>query len=129
MIKSKDFDFSFSGLKTAVLYRKEDSSSISSMAREIQEAISEVLIYKTIKAAKKYKAKTIIIGGGVTANKFLREKFLKEAKENNLRCILPSFDLCTDNAKMIAITASHQIKKGEVVDWESLESIPNLKIE
>lgn len=118
MINQKGYDFSFSGLKTAVLYNykkhpsKERKSKeyIQGMAFEIQDAITDVLVKKTIKAAKDHKAKTIILGGGVTANKELRKK-MKEKAESKFNLLIPPKELCTDNAAMIAITASFYPEK------------------
>jgi len=90
MIKQKNYDFSFSGLKTAVLYKVKgerlkvkDEKYIQNMCWEIQQAIIDVLVAKTIRAAKQYKAKTVIIGGGVAANKELRKQ-LREAIKKQL---------------------------------------------
>ncbi len=119
MIYQKNYDFSFSGLKTAVLYevkkkKRKSKKYIQAMAAEIQQAIIDVLIRKTIKAAKEYKVKSIILGGGVIANNELRrqfqEKIKKEIPQTNL--YFPNIKLCTDNALMIAVTAYfHWIKK------------------
>ncbi len=86
MIDSKNFDFSFSGLKTAVLYtvqkllKNNKLSDIQpAIANEFQNAAIDVLVKKTIDAAKKYKAKTIALSGGVAANKALREKLKKNS--------------------------------------------------
>ncbi len=131
MINSGDYDFSFSGLKTAVLYKwndekeKDDSFKIA-MAKEIQEAIVDVITTKTFLAADYFEAKTVVLGGGVSANALLREKF--KEKGNNFKIILPDIDLSTDNAKMIAITAEYEYKKRGSVSWEKLKSEPNLKI-
>jgi N6-L-threonylcarbamoyladenine synthase len=83
MIKQDNYDFSFSGLKTAILYHhqkqspktQKSASYIKSLCKEIQQAIIDVLLYKTAKAARDYGAKTIILGGGVTANDELRKQF------------------------------------------------------
>ena len=128
MIDSKNYDFSFSGLKTAVLYTWRDEKEKTeefkiAMAKEIQEAITDVLTRKTFRAVKEFKAKTIVVGGGVSANTCLREK-IKAASE---RVILPDLDFSTDNAKMIAVTAAYETENS-TTDWKSLESDPNLKI-
>ncbi len=110
MINTKDYDFSFSGLKTAVLYAdrktvKKDRKYKIEMAAEIQQAIIDVLIKKTIKAAKDYKAKTIILGGGVSANDELRKQFLLKIKNLKLKInfLVPPKNLSTDNGLMVAI--------------------------
>ena len=89
MIDSGSLDFSFSGLKTAVLYTVRDNSKITKskkltgeLCSEFQQAVVDVLVYKTIQAAKKYKPKTILLGGGVSANQELRRQ-LKEKIRNS----------------------------------------------
>ncbi len=129
MIHTKDFDFSFSGLKTAVLYawqkeKNKDKQFKIAMAKEIQEAITDVLIKKTFKAVKDFDARSVVVGGGVSANQFLREKMRK--KDPNI--ILPDLDFSTDNAKMIAITAFYEYKKENLKTFKDLKSEPNLKI-
>ncbi len=122
MMHTKDFDFSFSGLKTAVLYEdkkhKKTKKYIKEMAKEAQTAIFDVLIKKTLKAAKFHKAKTIIIGGGVSASDTLKERFKKEIKDDYL-FVYPEKKLSTDNAAMIAVAGYLNInnkKKGFVAN-------------
>jgi N6-L-threonylcarbamoyladenine synthase len=112
MINSGDFNFSFSGLKTAVLYlikkleseKKLTEEVKSRIAFEFENAAIEVLLSKTRKAIHDYGAKTLIIGGGVTANKYVRETFSKLAN-NDLNVFVPERELSTDNAVMIAIAS------------------------
>ncbi len=112
MIYHKNYDFSFSGLKTAVLYHyknqpekiKKSSKYIQTMAAEIQQAIIDVLIFKTIKAAKEHKVKSIILGGGVIANNELKKQFKAQASKLKLNLLAPPRKFCTDNGAMIAIT-------------------------
>ena len=108
MLKSGDLNFSFSGLKTAVLYYIKKIGELEEkekmeIAREFEDSVIETLISKTKKALDKYLPKTLIIGGGVIANKALRENFLK-LKENYLETeiLIPEKSLTTDNATMIA---------------------------
>jgi len=106
MINQKNYDFSFSGLKTAVLYKtKKEKINVPEMAKETQQAIIDVLKSKTMKAAKEYKAKTVILAGGVAANKELRKQ---------LKALIPDFSLCTDNGAMIAI-AGYFNKPGKII--------------
>ncbi|MEK7558270.1 MAG: tRNA (adenosine(37)-N6)-threonylcarbamoyltransferase complex transferase subunit TsaD [Patescibacteria group bacterium] len=112
MLHSKDFDFSFSGLKTAVLYLIKKIGVLTAqkkadIAKEFENAVTEVLIYKTIGALKKYKAKTLLIGGGVSANEKIRKEFAREIKNKfpETKLYLPERGLTTDNALMIAATA------------------------
>jgi N6-L-threonylcarbamoyladenine synthase len=140
MIHSKDFDFSFSGLKTAALYlieklkkKKINIKKITpKIAFEIQEAISETLISKTISAAKKYKAKTIILAGGVSANKRLREKMKEEIKKElpKVKFFLPEIKYSTDNAVMIAITSflHKKYKIGKKIKWQYLRANSNARV-
>jgi N6-L-threonylcarbamoyladenine synthase len=115
MIHSGDFDFSFSGLKTAVLYTLRDLKGELSetrkkdLAREVEDAIVEVLVKKTLKAVMKFKAETLIVGGGVSANELLRQELLRVGKEvnPNLHIYFPTKILSRDNALMIAL-AGHQ---------------------
>jgi len=137
MINSKDYDFSFSGLKTAVLYEFKKQSQkkriskqyIKEMAKEIQQAIIDVLIKKTIKAAKNYKVKSILLGGGVAANKELRKQFKREVKKEvpKLLFIIPKPKFCTDNAVMIAVTGYFHRKKASK-NWQKIVADANLKI-
>jgi N6-L-threonylcarbamoyladenine synthase len=115
MINSKDYNFSFSGLKTAVLYKlKEimpdnyDRREVASfMAKEFQQAVIDVLISKTMAAAQEYKAKIIILAGGVAANKKLRRQFQKAAnsRDSKYMLFLPEMKFTGDNAAMIALAA------------------------
>ncbi len=142
MMNSRDFDFSFSGLKTAVLYevrgcRDEALSCLHSerykadIAASFQQAVIDVLISKTIKAAKKYKVKNIILGGGVTANKELRKQFKKAVKKNipAVGFCVPPLKLTGDNATMIAVAAYyHILNKKNIRDWKSVKANANLKL-
>ena len=120
MINSKDFDFSFSGLKTAVLYlvrdltknnkRKLKKAEVISIAAEAQNAIVDVLISKTVKAVKNLNAKSIMLSGGVSANKLLRETLQREADKIGVQVFIPSMEYTTDNAAMIASAAYQSYK-------------------
>lgn len=110
MIKSKDLDFSFSGLKTAVLYLVKklgtlDKTLRQAIAHEFEEAVVEVLIEKSRRAIKQVKAKTLIVGGGVIANRRLRQACEKLAKEEKVALQIPEEFLATDNATMIGVAA------------------------
>ena len=108
MINTNDFDFSFSGLKTSVLYKIKKLPELTEeikkeMAREFEDTVVDVLVSKTKKALQKYNAKTLIIGGGVVANKQIRQEFTKLAEKQNVKLMLPENSLSTDNAIMIGI--------------------------
>lgn len=150
MIHQKNYDFSFSGLKTAVLYdfknqppkfRKSPKENlrfptgqakeyIRAMASEIQQAIIDVLIKKTIKAAEEFKVKSIILGGGVVANEELRKQFNYKLKTINskLKFLVPPKNLCTDNAVMVAVAGYFHYLKGKIKDWEYIKVDANLRI-
>lgn len=120
MISQNNFDFSFSGLKTAVLNQvKEKKFSKEFFAYELQEAITDCLVKKTQKAVNKFLPKSILVAGGVAANKRLREKFKKTFK-NGL--FLAPYNLCTDNATMVASRAFFNM---DIVDWRKLRVSPN----
>lgn len=140
MIHTKDFDFSFSGLKTAVLYNYQSQSAkiqkskeyIQEMAKKIQSAIVDVLISKTLRATYHYGAQTIILGGGVAANTELRKQF--QYKMQDARCkmqiLAPPKNLCTDNGVMPAIAGYFAfISKNFPQNPASIEAKPNLRLE
>jgi len=131
MINKDNFDWSFSGLKTAVLKEFNQHSSqkniIPRYSAEVQEAIVEVLVYKTIKAAKKYKPKSILLAGGVAANNRLREKFQFEIRNSKLEIdlFIPPPKFCTDNAAYIASCAYFN---NNPVNWNQIAANPQLSI-
>ncbi|MFH1225717.1 MAG: tRNA (adenosine(37)-N6)-threonylcarbamoyltransferase complex transferase subunit TsaD [bacterium] len=122
MLNKNNYDFSFSGLKTAVLYLVKDKkvnppAGGKDVCASLEQAIVDVLIQKTIKAAGYYRVKTIILAGGVAANQQLRNQ-LAEAVENKLKGVdfqAPAIKFCTDNAAMTAVagyfSARRRIKK------------------
>ncbi|MBI2639748.1 MAG: tRNA (adenosine(37)-N6)-threonylcarbamoyltransferase complex transferase subunit TsaD [Candidatus Sungbacteria bacterium] len=135
MIKSPDFDFSFSGLKTAVRYLLQDLQKKHSLknlrgpiSKEFQDAVVEVLVAKTIRAAKKFKVKSVILGGGVAANKLLRETLEKEVKRQlpSTTLHLPATSLTGDNALMIALAAYFSKKEKH---WSKLRAIANMRLD
>lgn len=105
MIHSGDYNFSFSGLKTAVLYYLRDNPEAEKLevAREFEDAVIETLLSKTERAIEEYAPKTLIIGGGVIANEALRAEFDKlQERYGDLKILIPEKSLTTDNATMIA---------------------------
>ena len=136
MINSKDYDFSFSGLKTAVLYLIKDlekngyalNDFRAAIAAEFQQAVIDVLISKTLKAAENYKVKSVLLGGGVSANKNLRRQMEKAVKEKLPKVIYhePGLKFTTDNAAMIAAAACFHLKRKK--DWSKIETAANLRL-
>lgn len=109
-------DFSFSGIKTAVFYYLKNNKINPQLKRDLaasfQESVINVLVKKSLLACKQKKAKCLLIGGGVAANKTLRQKFLVGAKANNIDCFFPEINLCMDNAAMIAGLGGCLYKRG-----------------
>jgi N6-L-threonylcarbamoyladenine synthase len=136
MLNSGDFDFSFSGLKTAVLYLLQKMTpaqikkSTPAIAAEFQQSVIDVLTAKTLFAAKKYNAKTLILAGGVAANQALRESLSQKTNEQQLAFLVPPLNLCMDNAAMIALAAYWQLKqdRSQKTDWASAKAQANLRI-
>ncbi|MSR78783.1 MAG: tRNA (adenosine(37)-N6)-threonylcarbamoyltransferase complex transferase subunit TsaD, partial [Candidatus Taylorbacteria bacterium] len=109
MLHSKDLDFSFSGLKTAVLYLVKklqtplDEKTKAEIACEFEDSVTEVIVEKVKKAIETYGVQTLVLGGGVVANKNIRKAFEELALDQNISLELPAIDHATDNALMIAI--------------------------
>lgn len=108
MLHSNDLNFSLSGLKTAVLYKIKELGELSEIqkqiiAKEFEQTIADVLNTKIKKAIDQTNAKSLIVGGGVIANKYIRENLSKIAEEKNIPIHLPKTELSTDNAVMISI--------------------------
>lgn len=105
-IKDKDFDFSFSGLKTAVKRKVEQGDfKKEEIAFEFENAVVDVLVDKTIRAARENDVKSILLGGGVSANSKLRKRIKEEAENIGVSIRIPPVNLCTDNAIYIAAAA------------------------
>lgn len=107
LINKNDFDFSFSGLKTAVKYLIQKNSDIPKevVACEFENAVCDVLVKKTMKAVKKHKVKTLMLGGGVAANTQLRNRLKQESSSIGINIHIPPLRLCGDNAIYIASAA------------------------
>ncbi|MFH1832620.1 MAG: tRNA (adenosine(37)-N6)-threonylcarbamoyltransferase complex transferase subunit TsaD [Candidatus Levyibacteriota bacterium] len=130
MIDSNDFDFSFSGLKTAVLretktIKQLSNETIANLSASTQQAIVDILVAKTLKAAKEYNVKSILLSGGVSANDKLREQFQLDARRYLLdaNIFYPDKKYCTDNAAMIASAAFFNYKP---LDWRKITANPEL---
>ncbi|MFC1759946.1 tRNA (adenosine(37)-N6)-threonylcarbamoyltransferase complex transferase subunit TsaD [Candidatus Neomarinimicrobiota bacterium] len=131
LIKSDSFDFSFSGLKTALLYYMDNydnnnkSITPNDIAASYQEAIIDILSKKLKRAVSHYNVNTCVIAGGVAANKHLRKRI--QTLLSNKKVIFPVLDLCTDNAAMVAYLGELKLKNGEqsAIDFGVL---PNLRM-
>lgn len=133
MIDSNDFDFSFSGLKSAVLnyinkakmnkqiFKNED------LAASFQQAVADVLVHKAIKACKEKGVYKLALAGGVSSNSFIRKTMLNFCEKEKIYLSLPSLKLCTDNAAMIASAAYFEYLKNNFFDL-SLNAYPSLKL-
>ncbi|KKT56102.1 MAG: putative tRNA threonylcarbamoyladenosine biosynthesis protein Gcp [Candidatus Giovannonibacteria bacterium GW2011_GWC2_44_9] len=132
MINSGDFDFSFSGLKTAVLYYLRDNprANKAAIAYEFQQATIDVLVKKTADALRKYKVKSLVVGGGVTANKLLRSSL-----SNRVATSFPKISLhvsplwlCGDNAAMIAVVGYFKARAKKFSKPEKIKAQGNLRL-
>lgn len=143
MIGSDDFDFSFSGLKTQVMRAIQkhlrggaptgddssnggiDENSINNICFLVQKAIVDVLIKKTIRAAKLYNVSTIVLGGGVSANETLRRQLSQKTKDKRLKTkiFFPEKKFCTDNAAMVG---AYALLAGNSTSWKKIKAQPEL---
>ena len=154
MINSKDYNFSFSGLKTAVLYYLRDYDPDSPSFRRSDEALREVglkrgsggvknlkanicagfqqaavdvLVTKTLRAVKQFGAKSVSLSGGVAANKHLRQELIVNCKLSKVKFMAPPMNLCTDNAEMIGLAACFMIHNHfKPKSYTSVKADPNL---
>ncbi|MBI2444293.1 MAG: tRNA (adenosine(37)-N6)-threonylcarbamoyltransferase complex transferase subunit TsaD [Candidatus Magasanikbacteria bacterium] len=153
MLAEDNLDFSFAGLKTAALYwlrdnqlaamqltavplpagifgQSPDPPTINDFCASFEAAIVDVLVEKTLRAAKQIKPKTIILAGGVAANKTLRQTLAAEISHRlpATGFQLPANTYCMDNAAMIAVAGYYQARQGKFPDWQKLDVDPNWKI-
>jgi tRNA N6-adenosine threonylcarbamoyltransferase len=118
MLHADNFKFSFSGLKTAVLYYMDklvkpiSPQQKADIAMSFERAVADVLVTKAMRAAKNYGCKTVSLSGGVAANTHLRKTLAVACREAKLALNIPPFELCTDNAQMIAIAAYFKLRGG-----------------
>jgi N6-L-threonylcarbamoyladenine synthase len=133
LIDSPDYNFSFSGLKSHVinlhhnLMQRVEEFEVADFCRSFQEAVTDILVHKTKKAAKEYQVKQIIVAGGVAANKGLRKK-MKEWIQD-VPVFFPAMEYCTDNAAMIAVAGYYQYQKNPTSSTMMLNGNSRLNLE
>ena len=140
MMKTKDFDFSFAGLKTAVRYEierrgvrpssptKHVQHNIADIAASFEQAVCDVLVSKTLRAAQKYRPKALGVVGGVSANKRLRAEFQKHSTSLQLPIFYPGPKLTGDNATMIAIAGYYNARRGNYSSLEKIKANPRREL-
>ena len=147
MLHSHDYNFSFSGLKTAVFYKLRSLGLVNSNAEPIlkskilnlksikadiaasfQQAVIDVLVAKTLKAAEELKVKSILVGGGVIANSALRDALANELRIKNYKLRMSPKELATDNALSIAIAGAHHFARGHTIPWQKLDANASLRL-
>jgi N6-L-threonylcarbamoyladenine synthase len=128
-MKDEGLDFSFSGLKTAVVnyVRKHPDVGDADVAASFQMAVVDVLVHKARKAAAQVGATGIVLGGGVAANSLLREELLTACEVDGIQGFLPSRSMCTDNAAMIAAAGWYRLRSDGPTPLD-VGAIPNLKL-
>jgi len=150
MIKENNFDFSFSGLKTAALYwlkdnqlaankpidnkiptgiwgQKQNLPTQEDFCASFEQAVVDVLIHKTIKAVKEYSPQTLILAGGVSANQKLRKSLEKiiQIEFPETKFFYPELKYCMDNAAMIAVAGYYEAQKNNYTAWDKISTDPN----
>ena len=123
-----NLDFSFSGIKTAVINLNHKTPDINKadLCASFEKAVTEVLIENIQKAVQITGVKTIALAGGVSANSYIRQEFLK-LEQQGIKIYMPDLKLCTDNAAMIASAGYYNFIAGKRDDLD-LNAIPNLKL-
>ena len=133
-LEEGSYNFSFSGLKSAVINlahnqrQRNEEIRVNDLCASFQDSVTEVLVRKTLKLAEKRNCKVIIVAGGVSANKGLKERFMAEAPKDIEVCI-PSIKYCTDNAAMIACAGYFQYMKNPKLSDLRLNAKANLELE
>ena len=136
MMNTKDYNFSFSGLKTAVLYYLRDHNLptnnyqlTTNICASFQAAAVDVLATKTMRAVKEFGAKSVSLSGGVAANKALRDKLNVTCNMSRVTFFVPPINLCTDNAEMIGLAAAFKLHNGfKPVKYTKVEADSNLSL-
>ncbi len=133
-LEPDSYDFSFSGLKSAVLnminqsHMRGEALQVAQIARGFQESVIDVLVSKAMRAVTQYPCKQLLVAGGVAANQGLRQRLMMECEKRGLPLVVPPLSLCTDNAAMIAAAAYLKWQKQEFSDLE-LKADPQMRVE
>lgn len=132
-LEEGSLDFSFSGLKSAVInfrhraLQRGEEINRADLAASFQRAVVDVLVTKTVQGALRFGARTVLLAGGVAANGSLRERLSAECASNGLRLVYPPPVLCTDNAAMIACASYYKYLRGDFAPL-TLNAVPGLKL-
>jgi N6-L-threonylcarbamoyladenine synthase len=132
-LKDDSYNFSFSGLKSAVINlahnceQRGEELNKENLATSFQDVVIEIISKKTMKALHDYNVKRLVVAGGVSANKGIRNKLIELCKEENIDISVPDFKYCTDNATMIGAAAYFAYMHGDIAD-ENLNAVPNLNL-
>ncbi len=135
MLNQDNFNFSFAGLKTAALYYLQknpavlkNKNKLADFCAGFEQAIVDVLTEKTVRAVKKYKPKTVILGGGVSANRHLRTTMEAKINKLNIPLLTPELKYCMDNAAMLAVAGYYKAKNKKFIDWKKIKADPTWEI-
>ena len=133
--KFDNYDFSFSGIKTAVInlaHKEGEKLKKADLASSFETTVCEELVDTTVEVMKDKNLKEVVLAGGVSANGYLRELLTKKAEENSFKVYMPDLKYCTDNAAMVGVAASYNYEAGnyfDIKDKLDLNAVANLKIE
>ena len=127
--KIEGLNFSFSGIKTAVinLHHKNPEINKADLCASFEKVTTEMLIDNVIKAVEENKIRKVVLAGGVSANTYIRKEFKKLGEQKNIKIYHPELKLCTDNAAMIAAAAYYNYENGKTSEL-NLNAVPNLKL-
>ena len=127
--KIEGLNFSFSGIKTAVinLHHKNPEINKADLCASFEKVTTEMLIDNVIKAVEENKIRKVVLAGGVSANTYIRKEFKKLGEQKNIKIYHPELKLCTDNAAMIAAAAYYNYENGKTSELK-LNAVPNLKL-